>query len=89
LWSHEGVTDAQREELIQEVFTSITIDGKTLFAIEPKSQYAPLFVHIAMQSHVGYGGLDSSPYHNTQLYLPSGILVKTRLLDQRIKNIDP
>jgi DNA invertase Pin-like site-specific DNA recombinase len=49
LWSHEGVTDAQREEFIQEVFTSITIDGKALFAIEPKSQYAPLFIHCSGQ----------------------------------------
>jgi hypothetical protein len=62
LWSHAGVTDAQREELIQEVFTSITIDGKALAAIEPKSKYAPLFVHIAMRSHVGYRDLDSPPY---------------------------
>ena len=60
LWSHEGVNDAQREELIQEVFESITIDGKALFAIEPKSQYVPLFIHIAMQSHVGYCDLDCS-----------------------------
>jgi hypothetical protein len=46
LWSHSGVTDKQREELVQEIFTKITIDGKNLAQIEPKPSYAPLFAAV-------------------------------------------
>ncbi len=61
LWLHPGVTNARREELIQEVFTSITLDGKALATIEPKAPYAPLFAYIAKQSCIGYHEMESPP----------------------------
>ncbi|MBU2609144.1 MAG: hypothetical protein KKF26_07490, partial [Chloroflexi bacterium] len=48
LWSHPGVEDSQREALIKDVFTSITLGGKSLISIEPKPEYAPLFASIVM-----------------------------------------
>ncbi len=35
LWQHSGVTHEQREALVQEVFRSITIDGKDFVSVEP------------------------------------------------------
>jgi DNA invertase Pin-like site-specific DNA recombinase len=58
LWSHEGVTNKQREALVRKVFKKITIDGKTLASIEPKPEYAPLFATVIMQNSVGYRDLD-------------------------------
>ena len=52
LWSHPGVSDEQRESLIQEVFMQINIDGDCLTSVEPKPNYVPLFATLA-QSH-GY-----------------------------------
>ncbi|MBN2074541.1 MAG: recombinase family protein [Dehalococcoidales bacterium] len=43
LWSNEGVSNKQRESLIQEVFSKITIEGKSFVSIEPQPEYAPLF----------------------------------------------
>ena len=34
LWSHPGVSDEQRESLIQEVFMQINIDGDCLTSVE-------------------------------------------------------
>ena len=61
LWSHEGVTNKQREALVQEVFNTIENDGNTLVAIEPKPEYAPLFATVFIQNPVGYCDLDSPP----------------------------
>ncbi|MFC1947958.1 recombinase family protein [Chloroflexota bacterium] len=55
LWSHEGVNNEQRESLIHEVFTKISIEGDSLVSIEPKTEYAPLFAVIAL----GYSDLNS------------------------------
>jgi hypothetical protein len=60
LWVHPGVTDVQREALIQETFASILIDGKELMTIEPKPNYAPLFATLASAPKVGYRRLDSA-----------------------------
>jgi DNA invertase Pin-like site-specific DNA recombinase len=46
LWSHPGVTDQQREELVKEVFKSLTIEGEQLRTVEPKPKYVPLFASI-------------------------------------------
>jgi hypothetical protein len=60
LWSHEGVTNKQREALVQEVFNKITIDGGTLASIEPKPAYAPLFATVLLQNPIGYCDLKPS-----------------------------
>jgi len=60
LWSHSGVTDEQRESFLREVFAQITIDGKQITAIEPKSSYTPLFATMALNPESGYCKTDSS-----------------------------
>jgi hypothetical protein len=60
LWVHPGVTELQREALIQETFVSILISGKELMTIEPKPNYAPLFATLASAPKVGYRRLDSA-----------------------------
>ena len=62
IWSHPGVADSQREALVKDVFTSITIGGKSLISIEPKPEYAPLFASIIMvHNKVENRKLDSPP----------------------------
>ena len=61
LWAHPGVGDQQREELLREVFTKITIDGKTFTAIEPKPVYIPLFAVMASAQKVDYQESIPSP----------------------------
>ncbi|MCH8191316.1 MAG: recombinase family protein [Chloroflexi bacterium] len=61
LWSHPGVTDEQRETVVQEVFSQIIIDGKALVAVEPKPAYIPLFAAMLLQDSVGYRDLDPPP----------------------------
>ena len=58
LWLHPGVTDGQRETLVQEVFRRITIDGKDFVSIEPKAEYVPLFAVIASGQKYGYREFD-------------------------------
>jgi hypothetical protein len=60
LWQHPGVTNKQRESLVQNVFSKICLDGGTLVAIEPKPAYAPLFADILLQNSVGYCDLKST-----------------------------
>ena len=50
LWRHPGVTDAQRQTLVLEVFDEMTIKGKQIMAIKPKPQYAPHFAYIAVSN---------------------------------------
>ncbi|MDP3063145.1 MAG: recombinase family protein [Chloroflexota bacterium] len=45
LWSHPGVTDQQREALVEELLVRATISGSELEAIEPKPVYQPLFAY--------------------------------------------
>lgn len=61
LWQHPGVTNKQRESLVQEVFNKISMDGGSLVSIEPKPTYAPLFADIMMRSSYGYCDLESPP----------------------------
>ena len=61
LWSHPGVTDEQREALVQEVFHRITIAGKELLSIEPKASYAPLFASMVTTAEYGYWEPNSPP----------------------------
>jgi len=61
MWSHSGVNDEQRESFIQEIFTQITIDGKRITAIEPKSNYAPLFATMVLNPNYGYWETKSPP----------------------------
>jgi hypothetical protein len=75
LWQHPGVTHEQRESLVQEVFRSITIDGKDLVSIEPNPAYVPLFAAVVTGQKLGYRALNSSPSPDTLLLLPSGISV--------------
>ena len=75
LWSHPGVTDEQREALVQEVFHRITIAGKELLSIEPKTSYAPLFASMVTTAEYGYWEPNSTPSPNTHILLTSGIAV--------------
>lgn len=43
LFNHPGVTEAQREELVGEVFVTVHLAGRNLVAAEPKPIYRPLF----------------------------------------------
>ncbi|OGC94402.1 MAG: hypothetical protein A2W25_01850 [candidate division Zixibacteria bacterium RBG_16_53_22] len=61
LWQHPGVTNKQRESLVQEVFNKISLDGEALVAVEPKPAYAPLFADILMHAALGYPEFDSPP----------------------------
>ena len=61
LWSHEGVTDQQREALVREVFHRITIEGKEFISIEPKPAYVPLFASMATNEEFGYWEPNSPP----------------------------
>jgi hypothetical protein len=54
LWSHSGVNDQQREDFIQKAFKEITIDDKQITAIEPQSNYAPLFDAVVLNPKYGY-----------------------------------
>ena len=42
------------EDFIKEAFKEITIDGKQITAIEPKSNYAPLFAAVVLNPKYGY-----------------------------------
>ena len=61
LWHHPGVTHEQREKLVREVFHRITIDGKDIVSIEPKTAYAPLFASIVTDQKFGYWESESPP----------------------------
>ena len=61
LWSHAGVNDEQRESFLREIFTQITIDGKRITSIEPKSNYAPLFATMVLNPKSGYSVTESPP----------------------------
>jgi site-specific DNA recombinase len=61
LWHHPGVTHEQREKLVREVFHRITIDGKVIVSIEPKTAYAPLFASIVTDQRFGYWESESRP----------------------------
>ena len=65
LWLHPGVTHEQRESLVQEVFRSITIDGKEFVSIEPQLAYAPLFATMVSDQKLGYRGFNSPPSPRT------------------------
>jgi len=48
LWSHPGVTDQQREALVDELLEKAVLLGQRIIAIEPKSAYKPLFAYLAV-----------------------------------------
>ena len=73
LWLHEGVTNEQREALLQEVFHRITIDGKEFASIEPNPAYVPPFATMLTDQQMGYRAVESTPSPNTQILLASGI----------------
>jgi len=60
LWSHPGVTAEQRESLVREVYSKISMDGDAITAVEPKPVYAPLFAVVLAQSSLCYCDLESS-----------------------------
>ncbi len=61
LWSHPGVTNEERENLVQEIFTEINMDGGSLVSIGPKPAYIPLFAAMMVQKSLGYCDVDSPP----------------------------
>ena len=61
LWQHPGVTNKQREALVQEVFNKICIDGDSLVSVEPKPEYSPLFAEMMTHHLDGYRESDSPP----------------------------
>jgi len=60
LWAHPGVSDQQREDLVREVFTHITMTGTSVAAIEPKAMYVPLFATLVLDQF-GYQEPGSPP----------------------------
>ena len=60
LWFHPGVDDSQREELLQEVFQGVTIEGRHLISVEPKAPYVPLFATMVVSQEYGSQELYSS-----------------------------
>ena len=48
LWCHPGVTDQQQEALVNELLERAVLSGQKLVAIEPKSDYRPLFAYLAV-----------------------------------------
>ena len=48
LWCHPGVTDQQQEALVNELLERVVLSGQKLVAIEPKSDYRPLFAYLAV-----------------------------------------
>ena len=61
LWLHPGVSNEQRQSLIKEVFSKITINGKDFISIEPKPVYAPLFATMLLDKKLGYCGREPPP----------------------------
>ena len=61
LWSHPGVDDSQREELLREVFQRITIEGRHLISVEPKAPYVPLFATMVVSQEYGSREFHSPP----------------------------
>ena len=61
LWQHDGVTDQQREALIQEVFCRITINGKEFSSLQPNPPYVPLFATMLTDEKLGYRAVNSPP----------------------------
>ena len=53
LWFHPGVEDQQREQMVKEVFKSVTIEGRIFVAVEPMPQYVPLFASIIVAQEYG------------------------------------
>lgn len=45
LWTHPGVSDAQRRELVREVFQEVRLNGREITAVMPRPTYAPLFAY--------------------------------------------
>ena len=46
LWSHPGVIDKQREELVREIFQEVRLRESEIIAAEPRLDYKPLFACI-------------------------------------------
>ena len=61
LWLHPGISNEQRQSLIKEVFSKITIKGRDFVSIEPKPVYAPLFATMVMDKKLGYCGREPPP----------------------------
>jgi len=80
LWRHHGVTDQERETLVQEVFHRITIDGKEFSGIEPNPAYLPLFATMLTDEKLGYRAVDSPPSPpETRIRRPRGQVSLGRL----------
>ena len=78
LWLHPGVSHEQRQSLIKEVFSKITINGKDFVSIEPKPVYAPLFATMLLDKKLGYCGREPppSPPETRKVILRTGKLVR-------------
>ena len=61
LWLRPGVSHEQRENLVQEVFRNITIDGRDFVSIEPRPPYVPLFATMVADQQLGYREPKSPP----------------------------
>ncbi len=54
LWTHHGVTENQRESLIEETLEEVPLRGSRLAKIKPKPEYQPLFASVVAEG-VSYG----------------------------------
>ena len=56
LWAHSGVTNAQRQQLVREIFESVRVEGNYLLGVEPKAAYRPLFAQMLSEGvRIGRG----------------------------------
>ena len=60
---------------MREVFKKITLNGREIMAVEPRSQYQPLFATILMDQIVGNRESNPTSTLDNQLLLPSRIAV--------------
>ncbi len=80
LWSHPGITHQQRESLVKEVFSGITIEGRSLVSVEPKPPYVPLFAVIVVDQGFGYRAFEPPPSPPRTRNAVSLMPMRTRLI---------
>ena len=77
LWCHPGVTDQQQEALVNELLERAVLSGQKLVAIEPMSEYRPLFAYLAVNRWKNRMAESTRP----DTFLPLLLLYKQRGVD--------
>ena len=55
LWTHPGVTGAQRRDLAHRVFNQVRVHGERIVAVRPRTEYLPLFAAASLRVCSGRG----------------------------------